>query len=132
MINFNQSNGEKDEKIAILKADLTNFKGKSEDYALQLGTLQINHEKIQASLELTKKDYDETVDKLHKMNKARHDLETKLLDEIEKNRSLGELIKLKEDTIMKRSQELEEVDKKSIDFERQVEAVEIKRQGLER
>ena len=132
MINFNQSNGEKDEKIAILKADLTNFKGKSEDYALQLGTLQINHEKIQASLELTKKDYDETVEKLHKMNKARHDLETKLLDEIEKNRSLGELIKLKEDTIMKRSQELEEVDKKSIDFERQVEAVEIKRQGLER
>ena len=81
---------------------------------------------------MTKKDYDETVDKLHKMNKARHDLETKLLDEIEKNRSLGELIKLKEDTIMKRSQELEEVDKKSIDFERQVEAVEIKRQGLER
>ena len=132
MINFNQSNGEKDEKIAILKADLTNFKGKSEDYALQLGTLQINHEKIQASLELTKKDYDETVEKLHKMNKARHDLETKLLDEIERNRSLQELIKMKEDTIQKRSQELEKVDKKGLDLERQVEAIEIKWQGLER
>ena len=71
--------------------------------SLQLGTLQINHEKVQANLDLTKKEYDDTVDKLHKMNKARHDLESKLIDEIERNRSLQEVIKLKEDTISKRS-----------------------------
>lgn len=52
---------------------------------------------------MTKKEYDDTVDKLHKMNKARHDLESKLIDEIERYRSLQEVIKLKEETISKRS-----------------------------
>ncbi len=69
------------------------------DFSLQLGTLQINHEKVQSSLDLTRKEYDDTVEKLHKMNKARHDLESKLIDEIKRNRSLQEVIKLKDDTI---------------------------------
>ncbi len=33
------------------------------------------------------------------MNKARHDLETKLTDEIERNRALTEIVKLKEESI---------------------------------
>jgi hypothetical protein len=33
------------------------------------------------------------------MNKARHDLETKLTDEIERNRALSEIVKLKEESI---------------------------------
>lgn len=88
MVSFNQTNGEKDEKIAFMTTELAFYKAKSEDLSLQLGTLQINHEKVQSSLDLTKKEYDDTVDKLHKMNKARHDLESKLLDEIERGRSL--------------------------------------------
>ena len=46
--------------------------------------------------------YDETVEKLHRMNKARHDLETKLTDEIERNRSLQDIVRLKEESILKR------------------------------
>jgi len=65
MINFNQSTGEKDEKIALITGELAIFKAKSEDLSLQLGTLQINHEKVQANLDLTKKEYDDAVDKLH-------------------------------------------------------------------
>ena len=33
------------------------------------------------------------------MNTARHDLETKLTDEIERNRALSEIVKLKEESI---------------------------------
>jgi hypothetical protein len=36
------------------------------------------------------------------MNKARHDLETKLIDEMEKNKFLNEIIKMKDETIAKR------------------------------
>jgi hypothetical protein len=61
------------------------------------------------------------VDKLHKMNKARHDLETKLTDEIERNRSLTDIVRLKEDSILKRQQEIEEMDRKIIDLERSYE-----------
>ncbi len=44
--------------------------------------------------------FDDVVTKLHKMNKARHDLETKLTDEIERNRSLADIVKLKEESII--------------------------------
>lgn len=76
--------------------------------------------------------YDDTVEKLHKMNKARHDLETKLTDEIERNRSLQDIVRLKEESIVKRQQELEEMDRKVIDLERNLESIEIKKQGIER
>lgn len=66
------------------------------------------------------------------MNKARHDLETKLTDEIERNRSLQDIIRLKEETIAKRGQELEEMDKKCLELERTIENVEIKKQSVER
>ena len=61
------------------------------------------------------------MDKLHKMNKARHDLETKLTDELERNRSLQDIVRLKEEAIIKRQQELEDMDRKIIDLERAIE-----------
>jgi hypothetical protein len=76
--------------------------------------------------------YDETCDKLHKMNKARHDLETKLTDEVERNRSLTDIVRLKEESIIKRQQELEDMDRKVIDLERNLEQIDIKKQALER
>jgi hypothetical protein len=36
------------------------------------------------------------------MNKARHDLETKMTDEIERNRSLQDIVRLKEEMIQKK------------------------------
>lgn len=66
------------------------------------------------------------------MNKARHDLETKLTDEIERNRSLQDIVRLKEDSIVKRQQELEDMDRKVIDLERNLESLDIKKQAVER
>lgn len=80
--------------------------------------MQINHEKLQGQSTQYKHDYDETVDKLHAMNKARHDLETRLTNEIERNRSLQDIVRLKEDTIAKRQVEIEELDKRIVDIER--------------
>jgi len=66
------------------------------------------------------------------MNKARHDLETKMTDEIEKNRSLQDIIRIKEESLLKQQGEIEDLDRKCIDLERQIESIEIKKQGLER
>ena len=96
---------------------------------MQLSYLTINHEKIQEQVAALQITYDDTVDKLHKMNKARHDLETKLTDEIERNRSLQDIVRLKEESIIKRQQDLEDLDRKIIDLERVLETVEIKKQA---
>jgi hypothetical protein len=61
------------------------------------------------------------------MNKARHDLETKMTDEIERNRSLQDIIRLKEEAIQRMQGEMEDLDKKAIDLERNIETVEIKK-----
>lgn len=66
------------------------------------------------------------------MNKARHDLETKLTDEIERNRSLQDIVRLKEEAIVKRQHELEDCDRKIMDLERNLESMEIKKQSIER
>ena len=52
------------------------------------------------------------------MNKARHSLEQKLVDEIERNRSFQEVIRLKDETIFSRSMDLERLDKKALELER--------------
>ncbi len=59
------------------------------------------------------------------MNQARHDLETKLTEEIERNRSLQDIIRLKEESIIKKQHELEERDRRVIELERQLETLEI-------
>ena len=63
---------------------------------------------------------------LHATNKVRHETEIKLAEEIEKTRGLQDLIKLKEDTLGKKAGELEELDKKVLELERQVEGLQIK------
>jgi hypothetical protein len=69
---------------------------------------------------------------LHITNKVRHDTEVKLGEEIEKNHSLQEMLKLKEETLNKRAQEIDELDRKQIELERQIEAADIKKQTVER
>lgn len=74
-----------------------------------------------------RKEYDDVVDKLHKVTKARHDLETQLRDEIERNRSLQEVVNLKEETLEKRVLDIDELEKKMLELERTKEAIDIKR-----
>jgi hypothetical protein len=51
-------------------------------------------------------------------NKVRHETEVRLNDEIDKNRSLNEIIRDKEEVNNKRANEIEELDRKVIDLER--------------
>lgn len=78
------------------------------------------------------KDLEATTEKLHLCNRVRHETEIKLGAEAEKNKNLNEIVRMKEEILQKRQTEIEDLDKKVIDLERQVEAGEIKRQGLER
>lgn len=99
----------------------------ADDFKMKFGTLTIHSEKQKEQLIYLQQSYDETVEKLHKMNKARHDLETKMTDEIERNRSLQDIIRLKEEAIQRMQGEMEDLDKKAIDLERNIETVEIKK-----
>ena len=46
------------------------------------------------------------------MNKARHEIETKLQDEHDRNKNLQDVVNLKDDQIEKRTSEIEDLDKK--------------------
>eukprot|EP00352_Strombidinopsis_acuminata_P000161 CAMPEP_0176341944 /NCGR_PEP_ID=MMETSP0126-20121128/2781_1 /TAXON_ID=141414 ORGANISM="Strombidinopsis acuminatum, Strain SPMC142" /NCGR_SAMPLE_ID=MMETSP0126 /ASSEMBLY_ACC=CAM_ASM_000229 /LENGTH=91 /DNA_ID=CAMNT_0017687061 /DNA_START=238 /DNA_END=513 /DNA_ORIENTATION=+ len=80
----------------------------------------------------TKKEYESVVEKLHQMNKARHDLETRLSDEIDRNKSLIDIISMKDETLNRKGQEIEDLDRRIIDLERSMETLEIGKQGVER
>ena len=67
---------------------------------------------MEEQLTQTKADHDDLVDKLHSMNKARHDIETKLQDEHERNKSLNLVVNSKEELLDARSKDIEELDKK--------------------
>ena len=55
-----------------------------------------------------------------------------MTDEIERNRSLQDIVRIKEDSILKQQGEMEDLDRKCVDLERSIESIEIKKQGLER
>ena len=80
----------------------------------------------------TKADHDDLVDKLHKMNKARHDLETKLSDEMSRNRDLNDVVSMKEEALDKQRIEMEEQDRKIIELDRRIMSLESDKQGVER
>jgi len=63
---------------------------------------------------------------------VRHENEIKLGEELEKSRQLHDLIKMKDDTLEKRNQEIEDLDKKVLELERNIEASEIKKQSIDR
>lgn len=75
---------------------------------------------------------DEAIEKLHITNKVRHETEVRLNEECNKTKELSSIIKSKEEVNAKRATEIEELDRKVIDLERQNEALEIKKAGIER
>lgn len=93
MINYTQTLGEKNEKMNYYKGDMEKYKKLSEEQQIQLGTLSINVEKTQAALDLYKRDYEDSTAKLLLMNKSRHDLEDKLMVQIENGRELERTIR---------------------------------------
>lgn len=123
---------EREERIERLKVELEELREKHDRLEIEHGTLVINYEKVSDQLDSATKELDETTEKLHVTNKVRHENEIKLGEEIEKSRGLQDLIKIKEDTLVKRATEIEELDKKVLDFERLNETLEIKKLGVER
>ena len=70
--------------------------------------------------------------KLHDTDKARHDTEIRLLEEINKTKDLSETVKTKDDSVLVKERQIEEMDKKNLDLQRQNEQIETKKQGIER
>ena len=66
------------------------------------------------------------------MNKARHDIESKLQDEHDRNRSLSEVVILKDEQLDKRQVEIDEMDKKINDLVNTNSTLEAKLMGVEK
>ena len=132
IIGFEEVDRERETKIVELKADLKVTKVKADDLELRLGTLQINYDKIEEQLTQTKADHDDLVDKLHHMNKARHDIETKLQDEHERNKSLNLVVNSKEELLDARSKDIEELDKKLNELINAQATLEAQKMGVEK
>ena len=67
------------------------------------GTLSIQYEKVKEQYETCKRDLDDAIEKLHVTNKVRHETEVKLNEEVDKNKSLNDIIKDKDDILQKRT-----------------------------
>ena len=80
----------------------------------------------------TRSDHDDLVDKLHAMNKARHEIETKLQDEHDRNKSLSDVVNLRDDLLEKRQQEIESLDKQINDLNSDKATLEAAKMGVEK
>lgn len=76
MIGFSEVNKEREDKIMKLKQELQMTKLSLDERDLQFNTLTIRFKKTEDTLAEMRKEYDDVVDKLHKVTKARHELET--------------------------------------------------------
>ena len=73
-----------------MKRELIELKAAYEKLDLAHGTLTIQNEKVTQQYDSCKRDLDDAIEKLHITNKARHETEIKLEEEIEKCRNLKE------------------------------------------
>ena len=66
------------------------------------------------------------------MNKARHEIETKLQDEHERNRTLSDVVNLKDELLDKRQSEIEELDKRQNELVNIQATLEAAKMGVEK
>lgn len=99
---------------------------------MKLGTLQIHYDKMEEQLSQTRADHDDLVDKLHIQNKARHEIETRLKDEHDRNKSLSDVVNLKDDLLDKRQSEIEDLDKKINELNNAQATLEAQKMGVEK
>ena len=93
MIGYDEVKKEREHKISTLKRELAEIKMSYDTIDLKYQTLEINYKKIDDQYTTLKRDNDDTVDKLHAMNKARYELETRISDESAKSKSLTDILK---------------------------------------
>ena len=132
MISYNQMTEERENKIAELKQEGQEVKDKLEALELKHGSTEIQLGKTKEALENAQKDLADTVNKLHSTNKVRHETEIRLGEEVDKTKGLNEVVKLKEEMLQRKTMELEELDKRLLEVQRANEALDTKKQGIER
>ena len=66
------------------------------------------------------------------MNKARHEIETKLQDEHDRNKSLSDVVNMKDEMLDKRGVEIEEQDKKINELTNNAATLEAQKMGVEK
>ena len=77
-------------------------------------------------------DHNDLVDKLHAMNKARHEIETMLQDEHERNKGLSDVVNMKEELLDQRQKDIEELDKKQNELINAQATLEAQKMGGEK
>ena len=132
MISHDEMTRVREERIAKFKGDLEETAGKLEGLELAHGTLQIQHAKVTEQRDTAVKDLKDTNDKLHITNKVRHETEVKLAEELENSKQLKEVLKLNNETLSRKTAEQDDLDKRLIDLQRTHEALDTKKQGIER
>ena len=130
MIGFEEVQRERESKIGILKKELAEIRMAHDSLDLEHCTLTITHKKLDEQYTDLRRDHDDVVDKLHLMNKARYELETSCGDEKVRNQNLMEVLNIKEDMLLRRATDIEELDKKVCDKDRELENLAIKFEGL--
>lgn len=132
MITFTSINAEREAQIEELKREVKTQKLKAEEYEMKLGTLDIHFKKMKEQLDATRTDHDDLVEKLHTMNKARHELENKLQDEHDRNKRLEDKLHHQEDILEKRMADIEESDKRINEMTNQIATLEAQKLGTEK
>jgi len=127
MISYDEMTRVREERIAKLKGDLDGTASRLEGLELAHGTLQIQHAKVAEQKDTATKDLKDTNEKLHVTNKVRHETEIKLAEEVENGKQLKEILKLNNETLSRKSAEMDDLDKRLIDLQRTHEALDTKK-----
>ena len=112
MIGHNEVTREREERIAKQKKQIDELKANLDELDIKFNSLELDKKKTQEMLDTAKKDLADTVNKLHATDKARHETEIKLLEEIDKGKTQGEALKAKEDDLRQKKFEFDDLDKR--------------------
>lgn len=132
MIGNNEMTRIKDNKIKKLKDELAEAISSLESTEIKFNTLVVQQEKTLDQMLTQKKDLEDTVEKLHNTNKSRHDTEIKLGEEMEKVMLGNESIARKDELFKVKLQEIDDLDKKVTDLQKEKDTIETKKTGLEK
>ena len=132
MIGHDEFAREREERIEKVKVELFELRSNFEKLEIAHESLQINHSKVLEQYDTAANDLKDTVEKLNIIHKVQHETEIRLGEEIEKTRALQDIVRLKEESLNKRSADIEDLDKQVIDLQRDKESQIVKCKGLER
>ena len=132
MIGFEEVSKEREKKIAQIKKDIAVCKIARDTIDAAHCTLKIKYERMEETNTSLNFNYEDVVDKLHLMSKARYELETKLTDKHEECKSIIEIMAINKETLLRRQSEVEELEKQVTVLQRDYDGAEIKRLGIEK